>query len=52
MGKKRGQRLWSQKQPKPDWEGMEGVREGLLREFAADRVILVDVVIAFSEPYY
>lgn len=52
MSKKRGRRLWEQKQPRPDWERMEGVREGLLREFAADGVILVEFVGAFSEPFY
>ncbi|MFF7452386.1 MULTISPECIES: hypothetical protein [unclassified Streptomyces] len=52
MSKKRQRRLWEQKQPQPDWERMEGVREGLLREFAADGVILVEFVVAFSEPFY
>jgi hypothetical protein len=52
VSKKRERRLWEQKQPKPDWERMEGVREGLLREFAADGVILLEFVVAFSEPFY
>lgn len=52
VSKKRGRRLWEQKQLKPDRERMEGVREGLLREFAADGVILVDFVVALSEPFY
>ncbi|MGI5405033.1 hypothetical protein ACQEVG_37455 [Streptomyces sp. CA-135486] len=52
MSKKRGQRLWSQKQPKPEWERLEGVKEGLLREFATNGVSLVEFVVAFSEPFY
>ncbi len=31
---------------------MQGVKEGLLREFADDGVILVEFVVAFSEPFY
>ncbi|MHB9860221.1 hypothetical protein [Streptomyces sp. YIM S03343] len=52
MSKKRGERLWRAKQPKPDWERLKRVEDGLLREFAVDGVTLVEFVVAFSQPFY
>lgn len=51
MGKKKARKLWEQKQPKPDWERLERVKESLLREFDPEGVVHARFVVAFSQPF-